>query len=157
MSKKKLLSESQVRRFMGLAGLSPINENYMDENMYEAEEEMPEEDPMAAMAGPEVGGEEEMPAMGMEEGMEEGGGDELAMILEELGVSPEELAQAIEAEEAGAGGAPDMGGEMAPAEDEVAAEGMEVEASAKQAAAKSGQVQENLRDYITELVQRSRH
>ena len=125
--------------------------------MLGGEEEMPEEDPMAAMAGPEVGGEEEMPAMGMEEGMEEGGGDELAMILEELGVSPEELAQAIEAEEAGAGGAPDMGGEMAPAEDEVAAEGMEVEASAKQAAAKSGQVQENLRDYITELVQRSRH
>jgi len=46
MSKKKLLSESQVRRFMGLAGLSPINENYMDENMYEAEEEMAEEEPM---------------------------------------------------------------------------------------------------------------
>ena len=54
MSKKKLLSESQVRRFMGLAGLSPINENYMDENMYEAEEEMAEKDPM-------MEAEEEMP------------------------------------------------------------------------------------------------
>lgn len=125
--------------------------------MLGGEEEMPEEDPMAAMAGLEGGEEAAMPEMGMEAGMEEGGGDELAMILEELGVSPEELAQAIEAEEAGAGGAPDMGGEMAPEEGEVAAEGMEVEASAKQAAAKSGQVQENLRDYITELVQRSRH
>ncbi len=83
-------------------------------------------------------------------GMEEGGGDELAMILEELGVSPEELAQAIEADEAGG-----MMGEEAP-EEEVAAEGMEVEASDKEAAAKSGQVQETLRDYITELVQRSR-
>ena len=59
MSKKKLLSESQVRRFMGLAGLSPINENYMDENMYEAEEEMAEKDPM-------MEAEEEMPETDME-------------------------------------------------------------------------------------------
>ena len=30
MSKKKLLSESQVRRFMGLAGIKPLNEmSYM--------------------------------------------------------------------------------------------------------------------------------
>ena len=34
MAKKKLLSEAQVRRFMGLAGLSPLKEN-----MYEEEEE----------------------------------------------------------------------------------------------------------------------
>ncbi len=55
MSKKKLLSEAQVRRFMGLAGLNPINESYgMDEDVYEqkeepmmeAEEEMAEEEPM---------------------------------------------------------------------------------------------------------------
>lgn len=111
--------------------------------MMAGDEEMPEEDPVAAMAGM---GQGEAPEMGMEEG----GGDELAMILEELGVSPEELAQAIEAEEAGG-----MMGEEAP-EEEVAAEGMEVEASDKEAAAKAGQVQENLRDYITELVQRSR-
>ena len=26
MSKKKLLSEAQVRRFMGLAGIKPLNE-----------------------------------------------------------------------------------------------------------------------------------
>ena len=29
MAKKKLLSESQVRRFMGLAGLKPANLNEM--------------------------------------------------------------------------------------------------------------------------------
>jgi hypothetical protein len=42
MSKKKLLSEAQVKRFMGLAGLNPINEMYhseQNENMYEAEDE----------------------------------------------------------------------------------------------------------------------
>lgn len=45
--KKKLLSESQVRRFMGLAGIKNINESYMDEDMYEEalmEEEEPAED-----------------------------------------------------------------------------------------------------------------
>ena len=38
MSKKKLLSEAQVKRFMGLAGLSPLNEMY-----HEKEEGMREE------------------------------------------------------------------------------------------------------------------
>ena len=39
MSKKKLLSEAQVRRFMGLAGLNPLNEMYheKEEGMREAE------------------------------------------------------------------------------------------------------------------------
>ena len=39
MSKKKLLSEAQVRRFMGLAGINPLNETY---NMSEEEDEMRE-------------------------------------------------------------------------------------------------------------------
>ena len=39
MSKKKLLSEAQVRRFMGLAGLKPINENIYEEEDMEAAEE----------------------------------------------------------------------------------------------------------------------
>jgi hypothetical protein len=46
--KKKLLSEAQVRRFMGLAGLSRINEN-----LYE-------EEPMEEPAGEEPAGEEPM-------------------------------------------------------------------------------------------------
>ena len=47
--KKKLLSESQVRRFMGLAGIKNINESYgMDEDVYEealTEEEDAMEEP----------------------------------------------------------------------------------------------------------------
>ena len=51
MRKKKLLSESQVRRFMGLAGIQPINEmsHYKtDDEMYEntlmeEDEEIPDE------------------------------------------------------------------------------------------------------------------
>ena len=40
MSKKKLLSEAQVRRFMGLAGIQPLNEmGDHKEDLYEEEEE----------------------------------------------------------------------------------------------------------------------
>jgi hypothetical protein len=46
MAKKKLLNEAQVRRFMGLAGIQPLNEmgykmeeDEMEENIYEQEEE----------------------------------------------------------------------------------------------------------------------
>ena len=62
MSKKKLLSEAQVKRFMGLAGLNPINENYMDENMYEEEKEAP-----MMEAEEEVEIDDEMPPMADEE------------------------------------------------------------------------------------------
>ena len=44
MSKKKLLSEAQVKRFMGLAGLSPLNEMY-----HEKEEGMREEEELDEM------------------------------------------------------------------------------------------------------------
>ena len=47
--KKKLLSEAQVRRFMGLAGLNPLNEmDYKEEMSNEAmyEEELMEEEEM---------------------------------------------------------------------------------------------------------------
>ena len=61
MSKKKLLSESQVRRFMGLAGIKPLNEmSYMkkdDEEMRAGEEldemrhSMKKDDEMREMRG----------------------------------------------------------------------------------------------------------
>jgi len=47
MSKKKLLSEAQVKRFMGLAGLKPLNEMYHmkeDEPLMEEEDEAPDMD-----------------------------------------------------------------------------------------------------------------
>lgn len=49
--KKKLLSEAQVRRFMGLAGLNPINESlYEEEELEAAEEEAPVDAEMPPMA-----------------------------------------------------------------------------------------------------------
>tara|TARA_E500000305_G_C3976931_1_gene214794 strand:- start:487 stop:1080 length:594 start_codon:yes stop_codon:yes gene_type:complete len=55
MAKKKLLNEAQVRRFMSLSGLQPLKEMYgskmeedeMNENIYEDEEEadLPAEEP----------------------------------------------------------------------------------------------------------------
>ena len=42
--KKKLLSEAQVRRFMGLAGLQPLKENLYEEEEEEAAEDAPVDD-----------------------------------------------------------------------------------------------------------------
>lgn len=108
----------------------------------------PDGDEAAMMAGPEAGG--------MEAGM---GGDseveELAAVLESLGISPEELEAAMAAEAGGEGG-----GEMMPEgeAEPTAAEtpGMEVEASAKTAAAKKGSAAKTTRDYIQEVLERSR-
>ena len=52
--KKKLLSEAQVRRFMGLAGINPINEMAYKEDEEPMEEMMHnegEEDLMEALRG----------------------------------------------------------------------------------------------------------
>lgn len=135
--------------------------------------EMPEGVDPAMLAGeeeaemgmpPEMAGEEaEMAdAMGGGDPMAEGGGDveQLAEVLEQLGISPEELEAAMAAEGGGEemGGMPPMGGE-APMEEEMAADdaaGMEVEASAKYAAAKRGSANKSTRDYIQEVLERSR-
>ena len=85
MSKKKLLNESEVRRFMGLAGLNPINEmgSYkMEEEEPEVKEEaykMEEEEPEMKEG---IYEDEEEP---MEEGMyEEGEGMSEEDIMEEV-------------------------------------------------------------------------
>jgi hypothetical protein len=60
MSKKQLLTEGEIRRFMKYANLGPLSENFLSENIYEDEEgygHMQEEEGMDDM-----GGEEEMPA-----------------------------------------------------------------------------------------------
>jgi hypothetical protein len=58
MSKKQLLTEGEIRRFMKYANLGPLSENFLSENIYEDEGDMPpEEEGMDDM-----GGEEEMPA-----------------------------------------------------------------------------------------------
>ena len=145
--------------------------------------------PELAGGGEELGGGDELAALGGEEGLgggeELGGGPEegiadeeqLAEILDELGVSPEELEQAL-AEEAGAGGGEDLGGlgggeELGElgglgGEEELAGLGggeeglpgspeeLEVEAHDKAAVAKRGNASGSMRNYIAEVIQRSR-
>jgi len=176
--------------------------NYSEEMSKKAMGEMPQGvDPAAMMGGapPEAGGGEmggEMPPEAMAGGEEppmggggEGGGDveQLAAVLEMLGISPEELEAAMAAQ-GGEGGMPPeaggMEGGMPPeaagggeepsegVEDDTAGEepGMEVEAadkrSVKQAAAKQpiakkaavqkGAAEKTTKDYIQEVLERSR-
>jgi hypothetical protein len=141
--------------------------SYSEEMSKKAEGEMPAGvDPAAMMGGDpaaEAGAEEAAMADAMTggEGAGEGGDDveQLAAVLEQLGISPEELEAAM------AGGA---GEEMAEGDEDTASEapGMEVEASdkkakskqasAKQAAAKKGAAEKSVRDYIQEVLERSR-
>ena len=153
---------------------------YHEELQKQAEAEMPAGIDPAALGGaeeaeagmpPEAAGEEAAMADAMAGGDEAalaGGGEDveqLAMVLEQLGISPEELEAAMAAqagglggEEEALGGAPELGGEEALAEEPAADEaaGMEVEASAKEAAAKKGSASKSTRDYIQEVLERSR-
>mgnify|MGYP003642437584 FL=1 len=86
MSKKKLLEESTVRKFMKFANLGHLAESFVDEAMYE--------DDMEADVLPPEAGEE--PEMDMEEPMEEpeAGNEELLArvvqaVADELGVEAE--------------------------------------------------------------------
>ena len=160
---------------------------YDAETQKQAMGEMPQGVDPAALAGeeeagmgmpPEMAGEEAGMADAMAGGdpaMAGGGGEDieqLVAVLEQLGISPEELEAAMASEGGGEemGGMPPMGGgeEMGgmppmgggdPMEEELAADaapGMEVEASAKQAAAKRGSANKSTRDYIQEVLERSR-
>jgi hypothetical protein len=132
----------------------------------EGEEMPPEMDPSAGGMTPASGGDEAAMAGAMGGGAApegEGGDDveQLAAVLDQLGISPEELeaAMAGQGSEGGEGGAspmdPSMGG-GAPPEMANAAPNMEVEAAYKQAAAKKGAANKNVRDYIQEVLERSR-
>jgi hypothetical protein len=135
--------------------------SYQDELSKKAEGEMPAGvDPAAMMAGPPMGGGEDAAmADAMAGGAPpagEGGDDiaQLAAVLEQLGISPEELEAAM----AGGNAGPAEG---APAEDAAGdAPGMEVEASdkgqGKKAAAKKVSADRSVRDYIQEVLERSR-
>ena len=142
----------------------------------EAEGEMPPMDPsqmppppggglpMGDAGGPPPGGggeEEMLSALGGEPGLGGEGepgmeGDvdpqtmELAQVLEELGVTPEELEQAMQADEAG--GLPPEGGEgeepMAPKEG--------ADRRTKTAGVKRGNTRDGVREYIQEVISRSR-
>ena len=87
MSKKKLLEESTVRKFMKFANIGHLAENYLDENeMYEEEEEEGLEaagEELPPEAGEEIPMDDEFPA-------EEGG-------AVEMGEKEELLAQVVQA------------------------------------------------------------
>lgn len=131
-----------------------------------------------AMGGGGGGEDEMMAALGGGEGADPsgggggeggGGGDDaqhLAQILDQLGVSPEELQQAIQEEMGGGGGEeggdaggdplaggaapPGMGGGEKPAFDRRGGR------QTKQGAAKAGNYQAGMAEYISELISRSR-
>jgi hypothetical protein len=146
--------------------------SYSDEMSKKAEGEMPAGvdpaammggDPAAMMGGDPGAGPDEAAmadAMTGGEGAGEGGDvEQLAAVLEQLGISPEELEAAM----AGGGGEEGSEGDEGTASE---APGMEVEASdrrakakqasAKQAAAKKGAAEKSVRDYIQEVLERSR-
>lgn len=141
---------------------------YHRELQKQAMGEMPGGIDPAAMGGGAPGMEPGMdPAMaaGGPPGDAAGGGEaeleQLIALLEQLGISPEELQAAMAAEGAGGGapgGMPPEAPAGAPPEKDKAesAPGMEVEAHAKLAAAKKGAAKQQVRDYIQEVLSRSR-
>lgn len=126
--------------------------------------EMPAGVDPAALAGAGGGGPDmAAPVPGDAGGGAGGAGgadiEQLIALLQEMGISPEELEAAMAAE--GGAGGPAMGAppaEKAPSEDKAeSAPGMEVEAHAKSAAAtKKGATTKQVRDYIQEVLSRSR-
>lgn len=93
MSKRKLLEETTIRRFMALANLEPLSDRFIKEELGDTEEEADENPEMAAE--PDMPGDEEEVDLDMDDageedfddaGLEMGGGGE---------VSPEELENAI--------------------------------------------------------------
>lgn len=146
---------------------------YQEEMSKKAMGEMPAGVDPSALMGGEAGADPAMAdaevemADAMAGGEAPEGGDDveqLAAVLESLGISPEELEAAMAAE---AGGDMPAGPEMAeeevmeePADEapgmEVEASDKEDEASEKEAAAKKGAAEKTTRDYIQEVLERSR-
>lgn len=109
-------------------------------------------DPAEMMGGEEAPMEADEAAMADAMAGGEGGSEveELAAVLDSIGITPEELEAAM-AEDAGGMG------EEAPVEEAAdAAPGMEVEASEKEAVAKKGAAKQATKDYIQEVLERSR-
>ena len=112
----------------------------------------PDGDESAEMAGAMTGGDPS--------GQGDGDVEQLAAVLAQLGISPEELEAAM----AGGGGqGEDPGSQPDPSQEEDAASdspGMETEASdrgrSKKAAVKKVSADKSVRDYIQEVLERSR-
>lgn len=153
MSKKTILNETQIRRFMKLADMEPLSEPFVKGSPYTLSEQMPddldpaqEEDPMAGMPG-EV--EEPMDLGAPEEGPGAGGVDIESLVSAIADAIEQETGVEVSVEGDGGEEEPmdDMGGmeDMAP-EDDMGAMGdmggMEDEAMMEQ----------RLRNYIKQQV-----
>ncbi len=139
MAKKKLLSESQVRRFMGLAGMQPISVSNVIQEMGYMEKD---EDPADAEAPPAMDDMSEPADMEMDADMEPAGGEEMDMEDGDLDLEPSDIKKAFQGMQDAmelmsqlndAVGEEDMeAGDMEPAElEEPAAEEPEAEMDAE--------------------------
>jgi len=138
MAKKKLLSEAQVRRFMGLAGMKPaVVSTYITEGDYGYKRDEEMEEAIEATANPLAEEEDEMPPVDDLEGGEEDmmGDEELPAEEapgEDVEVAADDVQAALDAlgalekvvrpmaDAAGLEGAPEGGeelGELPPADD----------------------------------------
>jgi len=126
MSKKKLLEESTVRKFMKFANIGHLAENYLDENeMYEEEEEEGLEaagEELPPEAGEEIPMDDEFPAE--EEGAIDGaaGGsveDAVADMVQAIAAVASDFGVEVDVEGAGEEMAPEgEGDDFGPAADE---------------------------------------
>ena len=157
MSKKTLLNETQIRRFMKLADMEPLSEPFVEGSSYVLSEQMPddldpaaEEDPMAGVPGEAA--EAEMDLGAPEEGPGAGGVD-----IESL-VSA--IADAIESETGVGVSVEGDGGEEEPLDDlggmeDMAAEedlGAMDDMGAMEEPAQRDLYEQNLRNYIRKQV-----
>ena len=81
--KKRLLNEHTTRKFMKLAGLQPLSENFFTATLEEEEDELPDEDFLGGEPGDELADEAPLDDLPPEEPMEvgdEGGVDVHALV-----------------------------------------------------------------------------
>jgi hypothetical protein len=145
MSNKKLLSEAQVRRFMGLAGLTPLNEN-----MYEEEEMEAAEEP--AMDAEEAPVDAEMPPMADDAPAEEASDVDVEVDEEKVMKGLQGLKDGLEVlEDIAAGAGLDLGAE--DAEELPAEEPMEEEPPAELDAEEPAEEEEEMAMMEAELAE----
>ena len=131
MSKKKILSESQIRRFMGLAGVGTLSNDFLGRTnlMEQEEEELPAEEPMDMAPEEELPAEEPEMEMGAEEPEMGGVGEsEIEDLVSAIAAAIEQQT-GVEVNVEGDAEEPEM--DMAP-EEELPAEEPEMEMDAEE-------------------------
>ena len=104
--KKRLLNEHTTRKFMKLAGLQPLSENFFTTTLEEEEDELPDEDFLGGEPGDELADEAPLDDLPPEEPMEvgdEGGVDVHALVDAIAAAIQQETGVSVDVE-GGAGG-----------------------------------------------------